>query len=112
MKKQKEEYLLIRNNNSLMKSPNTFNNPDFENNVGMKNNIIINNIIQNSTSVPISAATSKSKEKINCYENELYQNNKNDIINSKYLKMYIRKDKNIKTKSSGHLSVNIKKKNN
>ena len=112
VKKPKEEYLLIRNNNSLMKSPNTFNNPDFENNVGMKNNIIINNIIQNSTSVPISAATSKSKEKINCYENELNQNNKNDINNSKYLKMYIRKDKNIKTKSSGHLSVNIKKKNN
>ena len=112
VKKPKEEYLLIRNNNSLMKSPNTFNNHDFENNVGMKNNIIINNIIQNSTSVPISAATSKSKEKINCYENELNQNNKNDINNSKYLKMYMKKDKNIKTKSSGHLSVNIKKKNN
>ena len=112
LKKSKEDYLLIRNNNSLIKSPTTFNNNDFENNVGMKNNIIINNIIQNSNSVPISAATSKSKEKVNAYENELNQNNKNDMINSKYSNMYIKKDKNNKTKSSGHLLVNIKKKNN
>ena len=111
LKKPKEEYLLIRNNNSLTKTPNTFNNNDFENNVGMKNNIIINNIIQNATSVPISAATSKSKEKINVYENDLNQNIKNENNNSKYSKMYNKKDKNIKTKSSGHLSVYIKKKN-
>ena len=112
LKKPKEDYLLIRNNNSLIKSPTTFNNNEFDNNVGMKNNIIINNIIQNSTSVPISAATSKSKEKINVYDNESNQNNKNDMINSKYSNMYTKKDKNNKTKSSGHLSVNIKKKNN
>ena len=111
LKKPKEEYLLVRNNNSLTKTPNTFNNNDFENNVGMKNNIIINNIIQNATSVPISAATSKSKEKINVYENDLNQNIKNENNNSKYSKMYNKKDKNIKTKSSGHLSVYIKKKN-
>ena len=111
-KSLKPDYLLIRNNNSLIKSPTTFNNNDFDNNVGMKNNIIINNIIQNSSSVPISAATSKSKEKINVYENELNQNNKNDMINSKYSNLYIKKDKNNKNKSSGHLSVNIKKKNN
>ena len=107
IKHQKDDYLLIRNNNSLIKSPTTFNN-DIENCVGMNNNIIINNIIQNSSSMPISAATSKSKEKINISENEQMQNNKN---NNKYTYLYGKKEKNIKNKSSGFLSVNIKKKN-
>ena len=109
IKHQKEDYLLIRNNNSLIKSPTTFNN-DIENCVGMNNNIIINNIIQNSSSVPISAATSKSKEKINISENEQNQGNKNNF-NNKYSYLYGKKDKNLKNKSSGFLSVNIKKKN-
>ena len=110
-KNTKEDYLLIRNNHSLIKSPTTFNNNDFDNNVGMKNNIIINNIIQNSTSVPISAATSKSKEKVDVYENELSQNIKNDINNNKFSNIYIKKEKNNKNKLSGQAS-NIKKKNN
>ena len=110
-KNTKEDYLLIRNNHSLIKSPTTFNNNDFDNNVGMKNNIIINNIIQNSTSVPISAVTSKSKEKVDVYENELSQNIKNDINNNKFSNIYIKKEKNNKNKLSGQAS-NIKKKNN
>ena len=111
IKHPKEDCLLIRNNHSLIKSPTTFNNNDIENSVGMNNNIIINNIIQNSTSVPISAATSKSKEKINVSENEQNQNVKNNYNTNKYTHFYTKKDKNLKNKSSGFLSINIKKKN-
>ena len=102
---------MIRNNNSLMKSPNTFNNNDFENSVAMKNNnIIINNIIQNSSSLPVSAATSKSKEK-NIAENELNKVKNNNINYKQYSSAYIyKKEKNLKQKSSGMLSVNIRKK--
>ena len=96
LKQSKNDYVLIRNNNSLMKCPNTFNNNNFENSLAMKNsNIIINNIIQNAGSVPISGANSKSKDKSNIADN----------INSKQYK----KDKNMKQKSSGFLSSNNKK---
>ena len=96
LKQSKNDYVLIRNNNSLMKCPNTFNNNNFENSLAMKNsNIIINNIIQNAGSVPISGANSKSKDKSNIVDN----------INSKQYK----KDKNMKQKSSGFLSSNNKK---
>ena len=96
LKQSKNDYVLIRNNNSLMKCPNTFNNNNFENSLAMKNsNIIINNIIQNADSVPISGANSKSKDKSNIADN----------INSKQYK----KDKNMKQKSSGFLSSNNKK---
>ena len=79
-----------------MKCPNTFNNNNFENSLAMKNsNIIINNIIQNAGSVPISGPNSKSKDKSNIVDN----------INSKQYK----KDKNMKQKSSGFLSSNNKK---
>ena len=109
IKNPKGDYIWIRNNNSLIKSPMTFNNINIDSKAAMKNNIIINNIIQNSTSVPISAASSKSKEKINIYENEISQRIKNDKIN-KYINIFGKKDKN-NNKSSGHLSVNIRKKN-
>ena len=111
IKHTKDEYVMIRNNNSLMKSPNTFNNNDFENSVAMKNNnIIINNIIQNSSSLPVSAATSKSKEK-NIAENELNKVKNNNINYKQYSSAYIyKKEKNLKQKSSGMLSVNIRKK--
>ena len=96
LKQSKNDYVLIRNNNSLMKCPNTFNNNNFENSLAMKNsNIIINNIIQNAGSVPISGPNSKSKDKSNIVDN----------INSKQYK----KDKNMKQKSSGFLSSNNKK---
>jgi hypothetical protein len=91
--KMQKDNLLIRNNHSLIKSPATFNNNDFENNTGMKNNIIINNIIQNSSSVPISAATSKSKEKSKVYENDINHNIKNEILNSKFSNIFNKKDK-------------------
>ena len=110
IKNPKEDYILIRNNNSLIKSPMTFNNINIDSKPAMKNNIIINNIIQNSNSVPISAASSKSKEKINIHENEISQRIKNDKIN-KYINIFGKKDKN-NNKSSGHLSVNIRKKTN
>ena len=110
IKHQKEDYLLIRNNNSLMKSPTTFNN-DIDNCVGMNNNIIINNIIQNSASMPISEVTNKSKEKINISENEQNQSNKNNFSASKYSYLYAHKEKNLKNKTSGFLSVNVRKKN-
>ena len=111
IKHTKDEYVMIRNNNSLMKSPNTFNNNDFENSLAMKNNnIIINNIIQNSSSIPVSGATSKSKEKRNISESELNKA-KNNINYKQYSSAYIyKRDKNMKQKSSGLLSVNIKKK--
>ena len=109
IKNSKEDYLLIRNNNSLIKSPMTFNNIDIDSKPGLKNNIIINNIIQNPTSVPVSAASSKSKEKINIYENEINQRIKNDKINNKY-NIFAKKEKS-NNKSSGHFSVNIRKKN-
>ena len=103
---------MIRNNNSLIKSPNTFNNNDFENSVAMKNNnIIINNIIQNSSSIPVSAASSKSKEKGNIVENELNRTKINNNNFKQYSSAYIyKREKNMKQKSSGLLSVNIKKK--
>ena len=111
IKHTKDEYVMIRNNNSLMKSPNTFNNNDFEKCLAMKNNnIIINNIIQNSSSIPVSGATSKSKEKRNISESELNKA-KNNINYKQYSSAYIyKRDKNMKQKSSGLLSVNIKKK--
>ena len=114
-KHTKDEFVLIRNNNSLIKTPNTFNNNDFENSVAaMKNNnIIINNIIQNSSSLPVSGATSKSKEKGNISEIELNRakNSNNNANYKQYSSANIyKKDKNIKPKSSGMLSVNIKKK--
>jgi hypothetical protein len=107
VKHQKEDYLLIRNNNSLIKSPTTFNN-DIDNCVGVNNNIIINNIIQNSTSMPISEVTNKSKEKINISENE---HNKSNFNGNKYSYLYVKKEKNLKNKTTGFLSVNVKKKN-
>ncbi len=112
IKHTKDEYVMIRNNNSLMKSPNTFNNNDFENSLAMKNNnIIINNIIQNSSSLPVSGATSKSKEKGNISEMELNRAKNNNINYKQYSSAYIyKKDKNMKQKSSGMLSVNIRKK--
>ena len=112
IKHTKDEYVMIRNNNSLIKSPNTFNNNDFENSVAMKNNnIIINNIIQNSSSIPVSAASSKSKEKGNIVENELNRTKNNNNNFKQYSSAYIyKREKNMKQKSSGLLSVNIKKK--
>ena len=102
---------MIRNNNSLIKSPNTFNNNDFENSLAMKNNnIIINNIIQSSSSIPVSGATSKSKEKGNISESELTRA-KNNNNYKQYSSAYIyKREKNMKQKTSGLLSVNIKKK--
>ena len=117
LKHTKDEYVIIRNNNSLMKSPNTFNNNDFENSLAVKNNnIIINNIIQNSTSMPVSGATSKSKEKKNISENELsrVKNNYFKQQQQPLYSAYIHKrdnHKNLKQKSSEVLSVNIRKKN-
>ena len=112
IKHTKDEYVMIRNNNSLIKSPNTFNNNDFENSVAMKNNnIIINNIIQNSSSIPVSGPSSKSKEKGNIVENELNRTKNNNNNFKQYSSAYIyKRDKNMKQKSSGLLSVNIKKK--
>jgi hypothetical protein len=112
IKHTKDEYVMIRNNNSLIKSPNTFNNNDFENSVAMKNNnIIINNIIQNSSSIPVSGPSSKSKEKGNIVENELNRTKSNNNNCKQYSSAYIyKRDKNMKQKSSGLLSVNIKKK--
>ena len=112
IKHSKDEYIMIRNNNSLIKSPNTFNNNDFENSVAMKNNnIIINNIIQNSSSIPVSAASSKSKEKGSILENELNRTKNNNNNYKQYSSAYIyKREKNMKQKSSGLLSVNIKKK--
>ena len=112
IKHSKDEYIMIRNNNSLIKSPNTFNNNDFENSVAMKNNnIIINNIIQNSSSIPVSAASSKSKEKGSILENELNRTKNNNNNSKQYSSAYIyKREKNMKQKSSGLLSVNIKKK--
>ena len=113
-KHTKDEFVIIRNNNSLIKSPNTFNNNDFENSVAaMKNNnIIINNIIQNSSSLPVSGATSKSKEKgsISEIESNRAKNNNNPNFKQYTSSHMYKKDKNIKPKSSGILSVNIKKK--
>jgi hypothetical protein len=117
LKHTKDEYVIIRNNNSLMKSPNTFNNNDFDNSLAVKNNnIIINNIIQNSTSMPVSGATSKSKEKKNISENELsrVKNNYFKQQQQPLYSAYIHKrdnHKNLKQKSSEVLSVNIRKKN-
>ena len=112
IKHSKDEYIMIRNNNSLIKSPNTFNNNDFENSVAMKNNnIIINNIIQNSSSIPVSAASSKSKEKGSILENELNRTKNNNNNYKQYSSAYIyKREKNMKQKSSGLLSVNIRKK--
>lgn len=107
IKHQKEDYLLIRNNHSLKKSPTTFNSNDIDNSLGMKSNIIINNIIQNSASIPIFEATSRSKGKKIIVENEQIQNIKNNS-NHKYSNIYVKKDK---SKSLGHFSINIKKKN-
>ena len=111
VKHTKDEYIMIRNNNSLIKSPNTFNNNDFENSLAMKNNnIIINNIIQSSSSIPVSGATSKSKEKGNISESELTRA-KNNNNYKQYSSAYIyKREKNMKQKTSGLLSVNIKKK--
>ena len=103
VKHSKEDYLLIRNNNSLIKSPTTFNSNDIENSLGMKNNIIINNIIQNSTSLPISGTTSRSKEK-KSPENDQIPN----IKNNNYSSIYVSKKE--KGKSLNHLSVNVKRK--
>ena len=117
LKHTKDEYVIIRNNNSLLKSPNTFNNNNFENSLAVKNNnIIINNIIQNSTSMPVSGATSKSKEKKNISENELsrVKNNYFKQQQQPLYSAYIHKrdnHKNLKQKSSEVLSVNIRKKN-
>ena len=99
IKKQNDNYLLIRNNNSLIKSPTTFNhhNP-LDNNIGMKNNIIINNIIQNTSSIPISSGTNKSKEKKNVYDNELNKYFKNDSNDNKYSSIFTKKDKDKKYK--------------
>ena len=99
IKKQNDNYLLIRNNNSLIKSPTTFNhyNP-LDNNIGMKNNIIINNIIQNTSSIPISSGTNKSKEKKNVYDNELNKYFKNDSNDNKYSSIFSKKDKDKKYK--------------
>ena len=99
IKKQNDNYLLIRNNNSLIKSPTTFNhhNP-MDINIGMKNNIIINNIIQNTSSIPISSGTNKSKEKKNVYDNELNKYFKNDSNDNKYSSIFSKKDKDKKYK--------------
>ena len=96
---KKGEFILERNNYSLLKSPVTFNNSNLEKNKGAKKNIIINNFIQNASSairVPISSnlEQNKQKEKMNVSEFELKQNAVGCINNNK----------------SGFLSVNIKKK--
>ena len=98
LKTKKDELILERNSYSLIKSPTTFNSNNIENSIGMKNNIIINNIIQNSSVVPASVQReqSKSKEKINVSEFEQKQNLSQRIINNK----------------SSFLPVNIKKKKN
>ena len=98
LKTKKDELILERNSYSLIKSPTTFNSNNIENSIGMKNNIIINNIIQNSSVVPASVQReqSKSKEKINVSEFEQKQNLSHRIINNK----------------SSFLPVNIKKKKN
>ena len=113
IKHTRDEYIMIRNNNSLMKNPNTYNNNDFENSVAMKNNnIIINNIIQNSSSLPVSGATSKSREKVNISETELNKAKNNNVNYKQYSGSCIfKKEKNIKQKSLGILSVNTRKKN-
>ena len=113
IKHTRDEYVMIRNNNSLMKNPNTYNNNDFENSVAMKNNnIIINNIIQNSSSLPVSGATSKSREKVNISETELNKAKNNNVNYKQYSGSCIfKKEKNIKQKSLGILSVNTRKKN-
>ena len=73
LKTKKDELILERNSYSLIKSPTTFNSNNIENSIGMKNNIIINNIIQNSSAIPVSVQReqSKSKEKINVSVNKV-----------------------------------------
>ena len=69
LKQHNDKFILERNNYSLLKNPNTFNTNDFDNSIRMKNNIIINNIIQNSPDVPSTISGSRekniSKDKIN-----------------------------------------------
>jgi hypothetical protein len=62
LKHNKKEYILERNNYSLLKTPSAFNSNDIQNTTGLKNCIIINSIIQSSTGVPVSA-TSREKNK-------------------------------------------------
>ena len=97
IKKQNDKYMLIRNNNSLIKSPTTFNNIVKDKNIRMKNNIIINNIIQN-TNIPISSVTNKSKDKLNIYEFEFNKNFKNDFNDNKCSNLNIKKSKEQKLK--------------
>ena len=100
LKTKKDELILERNSYSLIKSPTTFNSNNIENSIGMKNNIIINNIIQNSSAIPVSVQReqSKSKEKINVSEFEQNQNLSHRFINNKsaFLSVNIKKNKNKK----------------
>ena len=100
LKTKKDELILERNSYSLIKSPTTFNSNNIENSIGMKNNIIINNIIQNSSAIPVSVQReqSKSKEKINVSEFEQNQNLSHRFINNKsaFLSVNIKMNKNKK----------------
>ena len=100
LKTKKDELILERNSYSLIKSPTTFNSNNIENSIGMKNNIIINNIIQNSSAIPVSVQReqSKSKEKINVSEFEQNQNLSHRFINNKsaFLSVNVKKNKNKK----------------
>ena len=99
LKQNNNGLILERNNYSLVKTPTAFNSHDNENDTGMKNNIIINNIIHNSSGVPIPGTSREKnkKEKIKISEFEHNPNAKQRISNNK---------------STKYLSVNIKNKKN
>ena len=61
LKQYNDKLLFERNNYSFLKCNNTFNTNDFDNSIRMKNNIIINNIIQNSPDIPPTILGSKEK---------------------------------------------------
>ena len=96
LKNNRKDFLLERNNYSLLKTPSCFNSNDIENNSGIKNGIIINNIFQNSTGVPIPGTSREKNKKENSNILECEQN--------------LNKKKMNNNKSSKFLSVNIKNK--
>ena len=104
-----EDYIGLRNNRLLIKTPTTFINHNIDNNVKLKNNIIINNIIQNGNSIPIAAVTSRPTER-NGGENEQYYVLKKNSNKNKMIKIYNPKEKNYKKISTGIIFSNSKKK--
>ena len=100
LKNKKDDLIKERNNYSLLKSPSTFSCNNIENSEGIKNSIVVNNFIQNSSDVPISDSRkqNKSKEKMNVSE-FIKEENLTDRINNKYGFLYVNiKNSKIKSK--------------